>query len=249
LGNKIDYNNWTKNQLLSLKHNDYREKVYLDYIKQKPVIFSKREFLVSWIKPKKEDFILECGSSSGITGIHLTKNSGCYVLGIDFDSKAIKISARMRNKFFPELKSKCCFRTGNLETMRFPTNVTKVVMADFTEHIPDKVFSRILNNIKKQLGHVTLYIHTPPRDNIFEIMRRKNFILKRHEGHINTKTSAELKSFIESRGWKVIESGWRYHYNPYVRIVEQLFCHLPFLKKFFQRKITLIAIPNETTIH
>lgn len=248
MGNKIDYNTWTKKQLLSLKHSE-PEKAFLRYINKKPVTFSKREFLVSWIKPKKEDFILECGSSSGVTCTHLVRNSGCCALGVDFDPVAIEVSTKMRDKFFPELKNKCHFVKGNLETMKFPPNITKVIMPDFTEHIPDKVFSRILNNIKKQLGHVTLYIYTPPRDNILEIMKRKNFILKRAEGHINTKNLAELKNFIESRGWKVIESGWRYHYNPYIRMIERLFCHLPFFKKFFQRKITIIAVPNEMIVH
>jgi cyclopropane fatty-acyl-phospholipid synthase-like methyltransferase len=248
LENKIDYNNWTEKQLLSLKHNN-PEGVFLRYVNKKPVTFSKREFLFSWINPKKDDFILECGSSSGVTCIHLVKNSGCCALGIDFDPVAIEVSNKMRDKFFPELKNKCHFVKDNLETMKFLPNITKIIMPDFTEHIPDKVFSRILDNIKKQLGHVTLYIYTPPRENILEMMRRKNFILKRTEGHINLKTSAELKNFIESRGWKIIESGWNYHYHPCIRMIEKLFYHLPFLKNFFQRKITLIAVPNEMTVH
>lgn len=236
---------FTKEQLLSFNRKHHK-KVVSKYLRGAYDTKLKRKLLFSWINPKKSDFILECGSSSGITCFYLSKSSGCRTLGIDFDPVAIKVSAKMRDKYFPELKNSCHFKKGNLEKMKFPHKVTKVIMPDFTEHITDKTFSKILGNIKKQFPHILLYIYTPSRSHIFEIMKNHNFILKKSEGHINVKTEAELKMFLKSNGWDIIECKWGVSYVPFFNKLEILLGNLPFFGKLFRRRISIIALPQNS---
>lgn len=234
----MDYDNLTEKQLIALKHNN-PEKAFHNYLMQTSFIKYKQNFLFSLIAPKKNDFILECGSSSGKTCIDMARRSGCYALGIDFDPIVVKLATEMKDKYFPELKGICHFKKDNLTTMKFNHRITKVIMLDFTEHISDSVFDKILANIRKQLPSVLLYIYTPLRSHIFEIMKHNNLILKKGEGHINVKSEKELKEFLKTRGWKILQSKWRPSHLPLFRHIEFLFGQIPFIGKLFHRRIAI----------
>lgn len=246
----IDYNNWTEKQLVSLDHNDH-EKVFNAYFKRNNShIIDKQDFLFSWISPKKSDIILECGSSSGKTCIDLSKRSRCNILGIDFDPKAIEVSTKMRDKHFPELRGICHFKKDDLKTMIFDKRINKVIMPDFTEHIPDKTFEEILFNIKRQLPWVLLYIYTPSNDHLFDIIKRipkigllfKKYLVKHsQEGHINIKNEKGLKKFIEKRGWHIIEQKWKTSHVFWFKPVEYFLGVFPIIGKFFHRRIVILA--------
>lgn len=235
--------NFSKEELQGLDHNDHR-KAFQDYLQGRYTSRDKHSFLFSWVSPQKNDMILECGSSSGKTCIDFSRRSDCYCLGIDFDPQAIQISGEMRDTYFPELKDRCFFKEGDLENMQIDNNITKILMPDFTEHIPDHVFSKILENIKKQLPNVRLYIYTPLRSHIFEIMKHKNLILKKPSGHINVKTEKELIDLLETNNWSVESIQWRPSHIPLFRFMELFLGHIPVLGILFRRRIAVIAVPK-----
>lgn len=234
---------YSEDQLLSLDHNDHRA-AFLKYLNNATFVKDKQDFLYSWIMPGKNDVVLECGSSSGKTCIDLSRRTGCYCLGVDFDPVAVEVANEMRDKYFPDLKDKCYFKVGDLSNMRFDKDTSKVVMADFTEHIPDAVFAKILANIKSQLPEVRLYIYTPARSHIFEIMKRNNLILKAKSGHINVKTEKNLVFFLKKNGWKITQIKWRPSHLPVFRNIELFLGHIPFVGIFFRRRIVIVATPD-----
>lgn len=237
-----DYDSWSKKDLLGLSHNDHKSSFYA-YFNKEPFAMNKHRFLFKWVKPKKKDFILECGSSGGKTCIDFAKRSGCRALGVDFDPLAIKVSNKMMRKYFPNLDKRCTFVEGDLETMHFNSSITKVVMADFTEHIPDRVFRNILINIKKQLPDVTLYIYTPLRTHLFEIMKHRNIILKNTTGHINVKTKQQLIDFLESNQWKILDIKLLPSSIHIYGDIEKLLIKIPIIGSLFSRRIAIITKP------
>jgi len=227
-------------ELRTLKHNDHRA-AFKSYLRNSPFAKYKQKFVFDWVNPQADDYIVECGSSSGKTCIDFCQKSKCHMLGIDFEQEAVDISNGMMNEYFPELKSRCRFQKGDLTNFTFDTNTTKILMPDFTEHIPDRVFKTILENIKYQLPYVKLFIYTPDRNHIFEQMKARNFILKNPEGHINVKSPNSLKKFLIDNGWNIESYTWRPSHVKYFKYFEAVLGHIPILGKLFRRRIALIA--------
>jgi SAM-dependent methyltransferase len=240
---KEDYDSWTKQKLQGLCHNKH-EQSFQNYLHQTCHVRNKHNFLSSWIAPEQEDVILECGCSGGKTSVDLSRKSGCYILGVDFDPHAINTAVSMRDKYFPELKDFCYFMEGDLESMKFTKRFTKIIMADFTEHIPDRMFEKILINLQKQLPNATLYIYTPSRSHLFEIIKC-NIIKNKKSGHINVKTEKELQDFLVQRGWEIIEQQWRPSHIPIFNLVEQLLGRLPVIGPLCHRRIVMKCISSD----
>jgi hypothetical protein len=242
VGYLMSENSFSNDELLALNHNDHAW-AFQGYLEGSRHSEDKQKFLLAWVNPSENDEILECGSSSGKTSIDFARKSSCYCLGIDFDEAAIEISSSMRDKYFPEVAARCQFEYGNLEEMTFTRGFNKVLMPDFTEHIPDEVFSRILTNIKSQLRDTRLYVYTPLRSHIFEILKHRNIVLKNQSGHINVKTEKELVSFLEENGWCIESITSRPSSIPLFKYVEMVFGHIPLIGRLFQRRIAIIATP------
>jgi hypothetical protein len=230
-------------ELLALDHNNHRG-AFSGYLNKSRHSVDKHRFLLSWVKPVASDFILECGSSSGKTSIDFSSKSACHCHGVDFDPEAIAISSSLRDEHFPELKDLCSFECGDLAAMPLGRQINKVLMPDFTEHIPDRVFASILENIKRQASEAKLYIYTPLRSHIFEILKHHNFILKNPSGHINVKTRAELIAFLTEHGWEVEHVSWRPSSIPVFKYAEWLLGRVPLFGRLFQRRIAVIARPS-----
>lgn len=230
----------TDEELLALDHNDHAES-FRSYLRGSRHSNDKQSFLRSWVNPSVGDLILECGSSSGKTSVDLARHSSCYCLGVDFDPSAVQISNSNRDKHFPQLSGHCEFEHADLANMQFEKKFNKVLMPDFSEHIPDRIFAAILENIRKQLEDTTLYIYTPNRSHIFEVLKSRNFILKNPNGHINVKTRGQLERFLEANGWKLESSTWRRSAIPIVKHFESVLGYLPIIGKLFQRRIVITA--------
>lgn len=232
----------TDKELLALDHNNHAGAFY-GYLNGSRHSNDKQAFLRQWINPTAGDMILECGSSSGKTSIDFARHAPCYCLGVDFDPEAVRISSSMRDKHFPELEDRCQFECGDLTSMKFETPFNKVIMPDFSEHIPDRVFSAILQNLKDQLEQPALYIYTPNRSHIFEILKHQNMVLKNSEGHINVKTRKQLADFLIENGWKIEKNSWRISAIPLFKYLESLLGFFPIIGPLFQRRIVIVARP------
>lgn len=240
-------NDLTDEELLALDHNDHAG-AFLGYLHGSRHSTDKQAFLRSWVKPDMGDLILECGSSSGKTSIDFARHSQCFCLGVDFDPEAVRISISNRDAHFPELSGRCEFERGDLTTMQFDKPFNKILMPDFSEHIPDRIFAAILDNIRKQLQNATLYVYTPNRSHIFEILKHKNVVLKNEGGHINVKTRKELEGFLAVNGWKVESSAWRRSAIPIIKHFESILGYLPFIGRLFQRRIVVTAKPTQAAL-
>ncbi|MGR8918885.1 MAG: class I SAM-dependent methyltransferase [Gammaproteobacteria bacterium] len=232
-------------ELRELFHNDH-EQAFAGYLRGSAHAQNKEAFLLEWVAPAAADHILECGSSSGKTCIALARHAGCRCLGVDFDPEAVRIASALRDEHFPALRERCAFAVGDLTSMRFDEDITKVLMPDFTEHVPDRVLRAILRNLREQLPAVELYIYTPSRSHVFEILKHRGIILSNPPGHINVKTRAALTRLLVEEGWVIVESGSHYSSMWYVRPVERLLRPLPVIGKYFDRRLALRARPAAT---
>lgn len=235
--------NLTKQELLDLEHNDH-EWAFGLYLDGARLIQDKQGFLLEWVCPSDGDVILECGSSSGKTSVDFARNSHCEILGVDFDDHARQVATTMRDRHFPELAERCQFVCDDLESMTFSRQFNKVLMPDFTEHIPDRVFKKILDNLARQLPGVRLYIYTPLRSHLFEILKHHDILLRNPSGHINVKTRKELVDFLESNDWQIESIRWRESAIPVFRHIEKLLGHIPVIGILFQRRIAIVARPK-----
>lgn len=233
----------TREELLALEHNDHEWafRMYLDGSRRAR---DKQDFLFNWVQPSSGDVILECGSSSGKTSVDFARRSDCEILGVDFDDEARRVACAMRDAHFPEVAGRCRFVCDDLETMKFDRDFTKILMPDFSEHIPDRVFANILANIARQLPEARLYVYTPLRSHIFEILKHRNIVLKNPTGHINVKTRKELLQFLDANHWAVESAQWRESAIPVFCRIERVLGHLPVLGTLFQRRIAIIARPS-----
>ncbi len=232
----------TDQQLLLLDHNNHFG-AFTGYLNKSRHSVDKQGFLRAWVKPDAGDFILECGSSSGKTSIDFASKCSCRCLGVDFDPDAIAISTALREEHFPELKDLCSFELGDLTAIPLDRQINKILMPDFTEHIPDRVFSGILRNIRTQLQTVRLYIYTPLRSHIFEILKHNDLILRNPSGHINVKTRTELITFLTEHGWEIEHVSWRTSSIPVFKYAEMVLGRIPLIGSLFQRRIAVIARP------
>ncbi|TCJ14740.1 class I SAM-dependent methyltransferase [Parasulfuritortus cantonensis] len=235
---------YTDEELHALFHNNH-EAAFAAYISGSRHSSDKQAFLFDWMAPAPDDFILECGSSSGKTCVDLSRRGNCRTLGVDFDAEAVRISSAMRDRYFPGLKERCQFVLGDLTTMRFDPGLTKILMPDFTEHIPDRVLLAILRNIRRQFDDIELFIYTPARSHVFEILKHHNILLKNPSGHINVKTMAQLLDVLRETGWVVTSAGWRCSSMWYVKPIELAFGYLPIVGKYFQRRLAIKARPDK----
>jgi cyclopropane fatty-acyl-phospholipid synthase-like methyltransferase len=232
--------NYTDRELEAMEHNDpYR--AFQSYLRGTSHVTDKAMFIRQWMVLTERDIVLECGSSSGKTAVDLARYSGCRVIGVDFQNEAISVSCAMRDQYFPELKSRVKFVKDDLRTMRFERRISKILMPDFTEHVPDKVLGEILHNIGRQLPHATLYVYTPDRSHIFEILKHKGILLKNPPGHINVKTADELQEFLKHQNWEIQSYQWRPSHLPALRIIELALAYLPLVGCAFRRRIAIVA--------
>jgi Methyltransferase domain len=241
-GIEMSADDLTDEELLAIRHSNPAG-AFRRYMQGSRHSSDKQTFLRSWINPDQSDAILECGSSSGKTSVDLARHFSCYCLGVDFDPETAQTSIDNINEYFPELTDRCEFECGDLAQMQFKKQFTKVLMPDFSEHIPDRVFSAILENLRQQLPGTTLYIYTPNRSHIFEIMKHRNFILKNSPAHINVKTRKQLETFLQANGWRVETSKWRRSAIPVIKYFESVLGYVPLLGRLFQRRIIITAQP------
>jgi len=232
--------NYTYQELQAMKHNEHRA-AFQSYLQAKNHVIDKAIFIRKWMAPTDRDTVMECGSSSGKTAVDLAHHSGCRVIGVDFQDEAIAVSRAMRDKYFPNLKSRVEFVKGDLRSMRFGRQISKVIMPDFTEHVPDDMLGEILQNIGKQLPDATLYVYTPDRSHIFEILKHRGILLKNPPGHINVKSAHELQEFLKRQNWEIQRYQWRPSHIPIVRLLESILAHLPIVGKAFRRRIAIVA--------
>lgn len=211
-----------------------------DYFDRLPRESRRIENIIRELDLDKSDRVCEFGCGTGDV-IFAISNLVDYCLGIDFSADAIKMADDARKE-----RQKSCveFACGDITTIctmeKYHRKFTKVLMMDVTEHIDDGVFSEFLRAAKKILKKQgVIYIHTPNKDSILEIMKDNNFILKQLPGHIAVRNARQYQHILNKEGIQVTSVKYLPHYNKLVGLIDRLFMNLPGLGRYFRSRLLI----------
>lgn len=111
---------------------------------------------------------------------------------------------------------------------------------DFSEHVYDEEWGKILENIRKSLKlNGKLYLHTPNAEFFLERMKSANFIVKQFPEHIAVRTPEQNAAILRKAGFEVTRVLLIPHYNV-LRFLHPL-SYLPFMGKYFKARIFIEA--------
>ena len=171
---------------------------------------------------------LDLGCGMGTFTLEAAKQ-GAFAVGVDLAPAGVA-AARLTAK--QEQVESASFILG--DAARLPlhdASVDIVLAADFTEHLDDDTFMRVL----AQVAHVLksgglLVIYTPEAHHVFERLRECGILLEQEPSHIGIRSAEELAFAAEQAGFTV--QGVRY-----------LASHLPvwnLLERAFGRWVPLL---------
>jgi SAM-dependent methyltransferase len=184
------------------------------------------------VKANEKDFLLDIGCFTGKFEAIFSKT--CRIFGVDINEKALDVARNYcKRKGNPK---NCAFflRNRPLDKMFGEQKFSKVLMLDFTEHVPDSELEKTLREIKPIMGKGgELIIYTPNRGHWSEWLRVVG--VDRSEGHINLKKPKELKGLIEMNGFRVKEL----YLLPSATIIAPIEKLFPF--EFMKKRICLKA--------
>lgn len=199
----------------------------------------KQRNVMKIINPKPGDVILECGSSSGKLTVDAGMR-GAKVYGVDLDPNAIEVGEALL-RLYPEAKGKVTFQQGDLTEMDFASDINKVLLIDFTEHLRDDFFIKMLENFKRTIPSFQLFIYTPNRTHLFEYLRSKNWLLKENKTHIGLRTMDEYQHILTAHGYKLLEAYHLASHVPVYRQLETVLSWLPVVGHYFRRRVCITA--------
>lgn len=218
-----------------------------DYFSRLPRESDRIRNILASIDLETEDAVCELGCGTGDVLLAVAERVK-YCLGVDFAPDAIEqanIGKRRREV------NNCDFICEEIttlgETEKYTNSFTKVLMMDVTEHIDDETmcdFIQTAGRILKQSG--ILYIHTPNRDALLEILKDRNIILKQLPGHIAVRNTGQYRNLLENNGFNVVSVKYLPHYNRLLNIIDSIMMQIPFVGRFFKSRILIKAIITES---
>ena len=159
--------------------------------------------------------------------------------GVDFSSSAINNAESRKSKLASENSHFYC---GSIQSF-CNENIGKFDAGfafDLSEHVYDKEWVQILLSIKSSLKKGgELYIHTPNGKFFLEIMKKFNFIFKQFPEHIAVRNVEENIILLERSEFKIKKIVFLPHYN--VLKFMHIFSHIPWVGKYFQARLFIIA--------
>ncbi|WP_353572640.1 methyltransferase domain-containing protein [Candidatus Albibeggiatoa sp. nov. BB20] len=111
---------------------------------------------------------------------------------------------------------------------------------DFSEHVYDQEWVKILSSIKRSLKpNGRLYLHTPNARFFIEKMKAHHFILKQPPAHIAVRNVEDNVSLVQEAGFKIVGLKLLPHYN-ILRFLH-LISYIPIIGKYFKARIFIEA--------
>ncbi len=111
---------------------------------------------------------------------------------------------------------------------------------DFSGHVYDKEWVKILNNIRASLKvNGKLYLHTVNANFFLEIMKKRTFIVKEFPEKVAIRTPEHNISLLEEAGFRVNKLRLLPHYNT-LRFIHPL-SYIPLIGKYFKARIFIEA--------
>ena len=160
-------------------------------------------------------------------------------IAVDFSQPFItSANRRMRNKRVENAKFICSSIEEFCETHNDMFNVGFAL--DFSEHVYDNEWVDILSKIHGTLkSGGTLYIHTPNKKFILEIMKENDLIIKQFKEHVAVRDVRHNVNLLIQAGFSDITVKLLSHYNA-LRYLH-IFSVVPFIGKYFKARIFITA--------
>jgi cyclopropane fatty-acyl-phospholipid synthase-like methyltransferase len=197
--------------------------------------------LVSLLRPLKNEMILDLGSGVGTIMIALAR-SGVKTVGMDYSKQSLGLAA----SYFALANAKEQFNgvCSDGKNMGIKNESFQGVAAfDFTEHLDDSfllpVFAEVYRILKRG-GRFAIY--TPNKSHLFEILKKRNIILKEDKSHIGLRTMKEYTDILSQTGFTVKESYFEPTHIPVFNILEQAMMPIPGIGNLFKRRICICAV-------
>lgn len=196
------------------------------------------ERLVSYIKLEPYYEVADFGCGNGVLARYVAPNVRAYV-GVDFSESFIKRAQSYFKRFGPanvefhcaSIEDFCCAR---------PQRFDAAFAMDFSEHVPDIEWLKILRSIRTALKPgASLYLHTPNATFFLEKMKAHNFIAKQFPEHVAVRSAEENARLLREAGFFVGHIRKLAHYN-ILRLLHPL-SYLPFLGTYFEARLLIEA--------
>jgi SAM-dependent methyltransferase len=165
------------------------------------------------VDPHEGERVVDLGCAAGAV-THYLSGFGCRVIGVDAEALAIETASSL----FAELE----FVQADVSDLPFPDgSFDKAVAADLVEHLDDRTFARMLDEVHRVLvPGGTLSIYTPNPKHAIERLKARDLILAQNPTHIGLRDAETLEGFLVRAGFDVEESSWRPSYFRGLRQVE-----------------------------
>ncbi|MFH1708966.1 MAG: class I SAM-dependent methyltransferase [Planctomycetota bacterium] len=190
--------------------------------------------MINLIQFGKNDVVLDIGCGNGLLLDYVADKVNRYY-GVDFSEEFIKVarSRQASNKI-----NNAEFICGDVTAFCRESEVKfdKIFALDFTEHIYNEDFLEIFAAISRSLNKEgTLYLHTPNRDYILEILKARG-ILRQLPEHVAVRTPEQYSDLLQQTGFREIEIVFLSHYLKIPSIFAFL-RYVPLINKYFKARL------------
>lgn len=220
--------------------NDLKKMHGKDYVKSFERGQSKfrLERLINGIDLKSNFKVADFACGNGML-LPLVANKVCEYTGIDFSEEFIQAAEKRKKSL--SIQNAKFFCIDILDFCTKNPNIYDVAFAmDFSEHVYDKDWLRILKAIRKSLKPGgKLYIHTPNSEFFIERMKARDFILKQFQEHIAVRSPTENCDILEEAGFNISRVEIISHYN-ILKLLHPL-SFIPLVGKLFKARIFIEA--------
>jgi 2-polyprenyl-6-hydroxyphenyl methylase/3-demethylubiquinone-9 3-methyltransferase len=194
--------------------------------------------LLPYIRLPKNADIVDYGCGTGLMMQLLHSKVRTYT-GVDFSPPFIAAANQKKQSLGIRNAEFHCLDIHDFAKSN-PARFDTAFAMDFSEHVYDEDWLKILFSIKRTLKPGgALYLHTPNKDFLAEICRKHNFILKQFPAHIAVRSIEENEALVRRAGYKV-KTRTMPHYN--ILRLAHPFSYLPIIGKYFEARIFIEAI-------
>ena len=187
-------------------------------------------------EPRREERVLDLGCGWG-TFCWALAHRVHEMVGLDFSQKSVDLcESRLSESTVDNVSFVCA---DARETGLEPESFHLIIAADLMEHLYPDDSRAVISEAFRLLGRGgRLSIWTPHRGHILEILKARNFILKRDVSHVDYKSMEGLKAVLDEEGFLVEKSYYTESHLPGLSSVERaLLSRIPMLR----RRIAVLA--------
>jgi SAM-dependent methyltransferase len=194
--------------------------------------------LLPLMRLRPGDDLVDYACGNGLLAAEVWNRVRSYT-GVDFSRPFIELArARAARLGADNLRFECSSieEFGAMNPGRFDV----ACALDFSEHVPDADWLRILASIRRSLKPGgALYLHTPNAGFVLERMKERGFILRQSPEHVAVRGMDENVRLLREAGFEIVTAMFVRHYNV-LRFLHPL-RHLPGLAKALSARIFIEA--------